>query len=518
MNIWADQSGNGAIATGTLAERPTTTTDVQGNAIVRFPFNSSCRMVTNGFAYDARAVSIWVVARLMNASGSTTNNIIGINGYGGGSAHMRIVSSTSVLPTLFAVGISSTSIRAPMNLGIYGVVCGAGSTILHDATTSVSKSAVTADATNTGGVEIGAFVSSLFAFMDVYEILIYGATQSAQDQTDTKAYLAAKYSVATSYPANLVVFDGDSITAGIASTQNQSMPFELSNNPAITANWRVFSNATSGATLTTLTARTTALDSYLSETATIKALITQIGRNDMTTVSAATFYASLVTYYQARVTAGWTAIWDVCNIANTNTTVNGRIVTANATRVSSLKSDAGVAKIIRADLDPRFDNIADCADTNIYADGTHLTNLGNSYLGNVVSPFLAASGFTLSGASTGTVGSPSSNITVTLANSANFNSAESVILTTPNGTITATAASGIITNNGTAAVTVAPADATPNFTFTLTAGSAGAFSIVPTNGNDWANPSNYGFTANSPASGGGSYTLGFSWRIGWGTF
>jgi lysophospholipase L1-like esterase len=388
IDSWASQVG-GYAATGVTTARPTKTTDANGFPIVRFPQESSCKLTTNGPAYSSTAFSIWFLARVLAPPAAAVSNLAGINGYGGGSANLRVFSSNAVPPTLYSVGVAST-IRVPINLNVYGLVSAAGSTTFYDAWGSMAAAAATADATNTGGVEIGAFANVLFAKMDVYEIAIFSAAQSAQDQADTAAYFRAGgalgVSIPSTRPPNILVLEGESTTYGHTSTGNQTYPYLLSIDPDFGERWRVHNFGVNGSTVASQTTRAGSVDALLADSATRKAIISAIGFNNASGGNdGATIYAAVDTYAEARIaaTAGL-EYYQATPIAAANTTVNDRL-TALATLIrSGIVADTGAAGYVDFRADPVFDTAADAGNATYYSDGTHLTNAGNAVLRDIV--------------------------------------------------------------------------------------------------------------------------------------
>ena len=502
VDSWADQSGNGYVATGTTTTRPTATTDHNGNAILRF--GGGKRLLTNGPAYSGRAVTIWALVR--NAGGA----MVGLTGYGGGTAHLR-TSTVDFLTapfTIYSVSRNST-IPLPLNLSMIGVRCSGTATTFYTQSTATTSATAVTNGSGTGGLEIGTFNNTSASSMELYELAVYSGPQSDADASNTRDYFAARAATLLggqplpSAYANILVVEGDSITAGTGTTDNQAWPLLLADDLGIVPTWRVDTRALSGAKIydsnagnsNTLVKRATGTDAALPFGSSRKVLSILIGRNDAAIPdNSADLYANLITYVQARVTAGW-EVWVGLPIASTSlqTTLDAfkaKILgTVRGGTGNGIIADAGAVRIVPYGVDPRFDAAGDSGSGTYYAgDQTHPSNAGSAVLANIAKPGLYANGFVVSGPAAGTY-------TVTRA-AGTFNGVEAVILGASAGTIIATSASGLVTNNNSGAVTVKPMDGATSFSFT----PSGSMTITYANGQDWTNPSATTFAASDPDS------------------
>jgi hypothetical protein len=113
-------------------------------------------------------------------------------------------------------------------------------------------------------------------------------------------------------------------------------------------------------------------------------------------------------------------------------------------------------------------------------------------------PYTGAVTYTASGPSTGTVGSPSTNFTVSMPASVHFTGTDTITIAdgSQGGTFTPSVGSP-----GTSTVTVTPAANATSFTFTYNAASTGAKTLTFTNAQSWTNPSPLTYTASFVGAG-----------------
>ncbi len=384
ISQWNDLSGNGwSLTQATAGSKPTWAVDEFGRSIVRFQrinvTNGDDTMSSAGPSLDARVCSIWVVGRLVN---TVSEGLVYINSYAGGAANLRMISSTTLAQGIYATSRAST-LRASQNTSLLGAV--SASTGVATYTSFQTSGNLTAVTSGSGtGVQIGAFGATTFAAMDVYRIRVYNVVQTAAEIAQTQAALAHLYALPISnFPKRMVV-DGDSISAGSDSTDQNTYPYQFAH---LTENgdWQTFNQATSGATVSTLITRASSTDAFFDASIPRNVLVVMIGRNNATTTAGATIYADLVPYVQARVAAGW-EVWVCTCIATTNSVIQARLVDLNALITSSIIADAGATKVIPYAASPIFANSAAAGNLTYYqADGTHLTNEGYRQLALILS-------------------------------------------------------------------------------------------------------------------------------------
>lgn len=385
VSQWDDQSGNANhAAQGTGANQPYLVADYLGRPALRFNLgNTTYLTIGNGFTLAPRACSIWVIGRVL--SPQLNQSLVGLVSYGGSAGHLRITSGTTEAPRYRAANQSAaTTVRPRMNEGLVGIICSTTASEIHaNDASNTGLGAITVDATPRV-VEIGRFLTS-YATAEIYEVLIYNSgTMSAPDIAALKSYAADTYGLAASYLKG-IVFEGDSIstTFGMGAT-DLSYPSQVLR--ATTDGWRQINQATSGATVTTLTNRATATDALIDGGYAQNVLLVLIGRNDLPSQSAETFYNALVTYVQARVAAGW-AVWVGTLIPEVALTAkitesNQRIKGTNG--YTGIVADAGAAKVI------------DFASLTIStSDGTHPDEAGAGVMSDLVATELAPITYTL---------------------------------------------------------------------------------------------------------------------------
>lgn len=186
---------------------------------------------------------------------------------------------------------------------------------------------------------------------------------------------------------NDIAFEGDSITTGSGASNGGYGQLYANTGPNASA----LINAVSASTTTTLASRATALDARLVAPARRHILTVLIGLNDFVVLgsSTATFLTALTSYCDARRAAGWYVV--LCTLLPASD------VGFNGT----WRNDANTG--IRAMLGAHADAICDFAahpimgvdgadtDTDLYdVIGEHPTDLGHTYLAEVMTPILSA--------------------------------------------------------------------------------------------------------------------------------
>lgn len=126
-------------------------------------------------------------------------------------------------------------------------------------------------------------------------------------------------------------------------------------------------------------------------------------------------------------------------------------------------------------------------------DGLHPTEAGHIKIANKFIPYVADTGYTTSGPTSGVSGATSTNFTITLSGGATFTTDTITISDGDGGTFTPSTGSASSTS-----VTVAPTEGETSFTFTYTPASAGTKTLTLTNGQGWTDPSALTYTASVP--------------------
>lgn len=396
VSAWADQSGagNGAVQAA-AANQPVAGVDVLGRPVVKFLSDATVNTnddqmdLAPAFTFSARSVSFFAACRVYKGSNSETFRL---NNYSLNSPHLRYsftgASQNDVPQTLHCTSINS-GITAHMNPTVLSTV-NSTTTVLGDGPElSGALGAVTADTDC-----LGALLSRRQA-TDVYEVLVYSAPLSSTDAASVRSYLAAKYDTRTTAWDKNVVFEGDSITQGTGTIMNRGYP-SLVERAGIT-DWRMTNLGSSGATLTTLTSRAGAVDGHKRAGISRNVLMVLVGRNDVAVggATAAAIYSSLITYVQARVTAGW-EVWTgtvISTSANYQTMINelnGLIRGAgNGGSGNGIVTDAGANRVIDFAALPQFDPGSESDTTYYQGDSTHPTQAGAQLLANAVAAQLS---------------------------------------------------------------------------------------------------------------------------------
>lgn len=389
VTSWADQSGNGWTATPVGANAPYSTTDYRGRRVIRlYGVEATSLQFAAAHSFDARNVAVFMVARSFSPSGQTQ---FGLLNYTGGSGHLRWNSSPK---TLFAVNRAVT-IKPQMNPMMTGAVTDATATAGYSQYQPVTgQPTVTADS-DCAGATIGQYSGGTVSDMDIYEMAVYDGALSGTDITNITTYFTNKYRLrSTDYRKNMV-FEGDSITFGVGVVQSQSYPLQTLRRGV--EDWRMTNAGVSGSTIVTMTARAASTDSFLEAGYTRNLLMVLIGRNDLDpavgALTAQQTFDALVTYVQARVTAGW-EVWVGTCIGTTSSTIQALIVAFNAklrgTDGPGIIVAAGAARVVDFAAIPELADATAAANTTYYQDGTHPTAAGAALMANLVALPLGA--------------------------------------------------------------------------------------------------------------------------------
>lgn len=398
VSAWADQTGLGNGATqATAINQPTVGADAEARPVVQFltdptAANSAGMKLAAGVTFNARDVSVFVAARLYYGGNSAVFNL---SNYSGAQPHMRFTSTNAnTLPQTLQMLNRDSLLPANMQPTVLSLVSSAASGSLGmgpDLITGLTAAPADADCL---GADLGNAGGFTYQNMDVYEVLVYSRALTTQEAADVRAFLAAKYATRTAPWTLNVAFEGDSITQGTGTIQHRGYPSKVLR-PS-TAGWRQTNLGVSGATVASMAARGAAADG-VKRAGARNVLVAMIGRNDVPTLAAADIYASLVSYVQARVTAGW-EVWAGTLIATTSNyqptidTLNGLIRgTPGGGTGPGIVADAGANRVIDFGALPQFDTAADSGNATYYqGDQTHPTAAGAQLMADLVATQLAA--------------------------------------------------------------------------------------------------------------------------------
>ncbi len=126
-------------------------------------------------------------------------------------------------------------------------------------------------------------------------------------------------------------------------------------------------------------------------------------------------------------------------------------------------------------------------------DGLHPNATGYALMANREIPFAAATGYTVSGPSSGSGTATSTNFTVTIASGATFTGDQTITIGDGGNGGTLTPSVGTASSSS---VTVTPTASTTAFTFTYTPASTGTKTLTFTNGQNWTDASSTTYSAN----------------------
>jgi lysophospholipase L1-like esterase len=182
---------------------------------------------------------------------------------------------------------------------------------------------------------------------------------------------------------NFIMWEGDSISTVTSTGLYPRMANKQLNKPVLSEN-----KATVGAQVSTLTARSSIIDAYLSNGFSNNILFVLLGANDMSgAITGTQFYNNLKTYCLARKSAGWRVI--ACTPL---ACITSGFAARRAEAVALIRGDNSFYDAL-CDFaaDSTFGPDASCSDTNLFVDGVHPTTNGYT----LMAPIAAAAVRTL---------------------------------------------------------------------------------------------------------------------------
>lgn len=367
---WSDVSGNGNHATA-VSGGPLVRADYVGRPIVRFA-GAQELILAASHVFSATGVAIFMAGRFYGGT------FFGLTGYGGSSGNLRNPGTPNEFLSV-SQHLAILPRSNPMLLGVDDT--DTDTTGYSNYETNATGAHVTFGLPT--GAELGAINNGSFGVMDANEIVIY--ENGPPPITGIRAYFNAKYGYSGSDYTKNVVFEGDSITAGSGLAEALGYPIQFMR-PAV-ADWRQFVAGVSGSTIATMTARASGTDAWFKSGATRNVLLVLIGRNDVVADVASVVYSNLITYIQARVTAGW-EVWSATCIASgvslqpTLDSLNALIRgTPMGGTGPGIIADAGATKVVDFGAQPHFQTSTDAANTSYYqGDSTHPNATGAGLL------------------------------------------------------------------------------------------------------------------------------------------
>lgn len=392
VSAWADQSGNGNDATQSSASSQPyyRTSRFNGRPSVQFLGNALGMPFAAAKTWDARSLSFFLCGRVYGAGGW---QMIAVANYVNPQGHLRIGSTWKQETS------SATNLRGMMTPTVYGMTSGSTSAAFQNTASQTGIGAMPAD-TDCLGAYIGASSNgSGNAEMEVWEIACYDAALSPTVAQQVVDYFVAKYGLrSTAFPRTILCV-GDSITFGVNLTTLGAFPFQIVEiAPVLASAFEINAQSIPGAALSALISAGTTTDSRLVSGST-NYLHVLIGRNDVTEggASAASVYANLVSYVQARVAAGWNVVVGTCiatpepywsMLVDYNDLIRG---TVGGGVGPGIVADAGATAVIDYAALPEFDDTADRLNlTYFQGDGTHPTDTGYSVMAQATAAYFTS--------------------------------------------------------------------------------------------------------------------------------
>jgi len=174
---------------------------------------------------------------------------------------------------------------------------------------------------------------------------------------------------------NFIMWEGDSISTVGSNGLYPRMANRQLNESVLSEN-----KATVGAQVSTLTARASTIDAYLSNGFSKNILHVLIGTNDMTGIDGTTFYNNLKTYCLARRAAGWKVVACTPLACDRPNYASRRAVAAGLIRGDNSFYDA----LVDFAADTTFGPDSSATNTTLFADGVHPTTYGYTLMAPIV--------------------------------------------------------------------------------------------------------------------------------------
>lgn len=357
---------------------PLYTNDFQGNKCVLFPWAYGAAHPTNYLRTGtltgptSTRFTLYTIASISNGEKQTifhcTNWLFGLCKVG--------YTGTGAPTEMDVANTATTTLYPPINKVIMAAASGGGGirfalNQIQEVTAATGSTAISGG--EIGGNGVGEYFSGL-----LYGLLMYNEVHTAAQMGSNINFLAGSFRVQTNYIVKAVC-RGDSITAGVGSTNLETWPWQLYEQlPEVMiynyglGSLKIGTNGSGDA----YTADTTVIDGRF-EAGKTNILFLKIGVNDVDATSGAIGYQRLTNYYAARIAAHpWkiivgtianngvapTAVTNFCNLvrANNNSWWN----------TNSAVSDSGA----NSPVEQRLNN---ATDLNYFLnDGLHLINPG----------------------------------------------------------------------------------------------------------------------------------------------
>lgn len=382
VGTWSDLSGSGNDCTSAGGARPTFKAAVLGGKpVVRFDGATSTMVVPNGVTYNRLNCALYFVM-VPSALGSwqipyaatTLGMMVHFNGGGGISGFGGYGGSTYF-------GVSDTWPNAEWRIGSVRVTNG----VVQTEVSGLGKTAAATVATGTvTGGTLCSYNTGYWFPGDIAEILIFGGALSDENHARVVDYLGAKWGLSQGY--RIVACAGDSMTAGLGLGPSETYPAQLQ--AAKGSGFRVVNRGVSARTVVDMTtAAPGEVDALARAVASPTRSVCVLfgGRNDLVAgANDTTTYNRIVTYCQARRTAGWKVV--MVTIPPTGG-ADGNYETYRASVNASIRANLATFADAIADLaaDPRMGDAGDNLDTTYYRDPVHPSATGAGVIAGLVS-------------------------------------------------------------------------------------------------------------------------------------
>ncbi len=315
------------VTAGAQGLGPLAMTDATGRRFWRFS-GSEYLDVGGGIFLGTRKMAVFAVVRGVDrvfSLGSQT-------GYGSGSnaantSRAALDSEKLTDGAYFLNAFRKTTTNAFMVSGAQMCLVGASmkssGTRLFTNRHAANVAAGSVQASNVQGGEIGRYAGApgaagSWAKFDLYELVIYDISLTDAEADSVAQALADHWQLPQL--TQQIVLEGDSITAGAGLPDYLTNPVSvLASDSAnlVPTDWRVSSNAVSGATVPTLIARRDDTRSWTNQTLPGRNVaVIEIGRNDLRDITAQQHYTNVVAYLSTATTGLLQKGWEVRILSN----------------------------------------------------------------------------------------------------------------------------------------------------------------------------------------------------------
>lgn len=416
ITAWADQSGLGNHLTGQTANtsKPISTTDTDGVPVVRFQWGFGGAHPRGYFDVPSSVSglatrSLTVYAVFKGYIGNDGQCVFSIDGYGAGFARFFSVANNT---PFMMIATRESSQYVPINKSLFVWSGRAADSVVQFNNTRTAGITAVGSATGLSGGDVGRFGGGPDSYLsgDLYRLLVYTSPHTNSEIDTVVAALYADHSIVTSYD-KLAVLEGDSLTAGVGSTNLQSWPFQL---VTPSYDWLTFNLGQGSTKIGTIgTPGTMAAEAatqidplYAAFPYSRRVLLNFGGTNDIGSdaQTGAQTFTRLVNWFAAETPVGWKTVAMTIPdrsglrtpVSNFNTLIRG--------------GDASIKAIVDCGYGAADTRLSDYTNLTYFdSDQLHLTNAGYGVVAEAVRNYLISSITpNVSGSGTARVGSISS--------------------------------------------------------------------------------------------------------------